>query len=90
MVTKVVEVDQIPQDHRPVAAAGGQGAAIRGERHREHRAGVAGQGAGIAGGDERVDQAGLSTGVGVDVVRGDAQQQCGAGVADTRRFGLCN
>ena len=36
-------VAHIPQDHRLVVAAGGQGVPVRGERHRAHGVGVAGQ-----------------------------------------------
>ena len=41
---------RVPDPHRPVVAAGGQPGAVRGDRHRRHRAGVAGEGGALLAG----------------------------------------
>jgi hypothetical protein len=52
--TQSVKDADIPQDHGVVAAAGGQGVPVTGERHRGHEFGVAGQGVAEAAGPGRV------------------------------------
>ena len=41
---------RVPDPHRPVAAGGGQPGAVRGDRHRPHRVGVAGEGGALLAG----------------------------------------
>jgi hypothetical protein len=43
VATEIVEFGEIPQDHRVVEAAGGQGAPMWVERRRQHHVTVAGQ-----------------------------------------------
>ena len=42
VISKVVEVGEIPQQQGPVATGGGQGSPVRGERQRGNQIGLAG------------------------------------------------
>jgi transposase len=50
VTTEIFEFQQIPQQHRLVVAAAGQGAAVRTEGHRQHVIAVAGEGLAEAAG----------------------------------------
>ena len=75
--------DRVPDPHRAVAAGGGQPGAVRGDRHRLPRAGVAGEGVALGAGDRVPDphRAVVAGGGQPGAVRGDRHRLHAAGVA---------
>ena len=82
-VWRWVPVTRIPDPHRAVVAGGGQPAAVRGDRHRLHPAGVAGEGVALGAGDRVPDphRAVVAGGGQPAAVRGDRHRPHPAGVA---------